>query len=149
MTTNSPQSQRAFGPALWLIAIALSAIALCMVAQLCGGLERGEALAQDFAASPLPVAANGSRTFAVAGQVSRDSYGLYVIDPEHSTICFYEWLAGEAKLRLRASRNFAFDRQLDEYNTFPSPRQIRDLVDEHRRLTDSAVVAPSSRPAQP
>ncbi|GAG26028.1 unnamed protein product, partial [marine sediment metagenome] len=34
-------------------------------------------------------------------------------------------------------RNFLYDLQLDEYNTEPSPNEIKDLVRQSRRLESS------------
>ncbi len=50
----------------------------------------------------------------VAGQLSRDLYGLYLIDHETDTICVYQYAPGERKLNLVAVRRYTFDVQLDE-----------------------------------
>ncbi len=72
----------------------------------------------------------------MAGQITRDTYGLYLVDRRSGTICLYEYLAGQKVLRLRAARTFTFDLQLDELNTAPSPADIARLVGRARRLKD-------------
>jgi len=72
----------------------------------------------------------------VAGEVAKDSFGVYLVDPANGTMCVYQYVPGTRKLRLMASRNFRYDCQLDEYNTEPAPREIQKLVQQHRRLTE-------------
>ena len=90
--------------------------------------------------------ARAGNVVAIAGQVTKDTYGLYLVDLDNSTIGMYQWLpegAKSGKLRLMASRSFAFDRQLDEYNTEPSVREIKGYVEEHRRIS---TTLPASQP---
>lgn len=72
--------------------------------------------------------------FVVSGQISRETYGVYLVDYENSTICVYQYFPKDRKLRLMAARTYAFDVQLDEYNTAPLPRKIKKMVQEHKRL---------------
>jgi hypothetical protein len=74
--------------------------------------------------------------FAVAGQITRDSYGLYLVDVPRGTICVYQYLGGQQGLRLVAARTFIYDRQLDSYNTYPLPKDVAKMVAEARRLKD-------------
>ena len=95
----------------------------------------------DHAVAPAP------SVMAVTGQITRDSYGIYLVDVSNQTICIYQYVAQQRMLRLLAARTFAFDSQLDEYNTEPSPRQIRELVRSHARLTDPESTAePADQP---
>jgi len=113
--------------AKWLAVGLLAVIAACLLVEL--GAATSPARAQTGSGS------DGKGLFVVAGQVTRDSYGLYLVDVANSTVCVYQYLPSTRKLRLMASRNFSFDRQLDDYNTEPSPRRIRELVQQHKRLT--------------
>ncbi len=73
--------------------------------------------------------------FVVAGQISRETYGLYLVDYKNSTICIYQYLPKTRKLRLMAARTYRFDVQLDEYNADnPLPREVKKLVQQQRRL---------------
>lgn len=74
--------------------------------------------------------------FVTGGRISGETYGLFLVDQDKRTISVYE-LAPKArknKLRLMASRTYAYDVRLDEYNTTPSPREVRRLVEQHKRL---------------
>ncbi len=90
---------------------------------------------------PVPAAAGtgtagGGKVFAIAGQITADTYGLYLVDLESGTICLYEYVARERRLWLRAARTFRADVQLDAYNTEPSPAEVSKMVREARRLKD-------------
>lgn len=78
-------------------------------------------------------------TFAVAGQISPSSYGLYLVDPQYSTIMVYEYDAGHRRLGLRAARTFLYDRQLEAYQTEPLPSEVADLVRQARRISDTTT----------
>ena len=111
----------------WLIVILLGLIAGCLLVEL--GATVGTASAQvTSGSSPMGIT-------AVAGQVTSDSYGIYLIDTENGTMAVYQWLPNVRKLRLMAARNYGFDLKLDEFNSDdPSPRDIRQLVEQHDRL---------------
>ena len=72
---------------------------------------------------------------AVAGKISEQTYGLYLIDRESGTMTVYQWLPATRKLELLAARNCIYDLQLDEYNTKPSPSEIKRLVRQGRSLS--------------
>lgn len=75
----------------------------------------------------------------VSGQVARDSYGLYLVDTDNKTICVYQWIPATRKMRLMASRTFVYDVRLDDYNCdSPTPREVKRLVDQQRRLGTTA-----------
>jgi hypothetical protein len=86
--------------------------------------------------------------FVAAGQITQDSYGLYLVDPRARRICVYQWLPTPRQLRLLAVRNVRYDLQLDEYNTAPLPREIRQLVDEGLSLEEASpeAAAPTETP---
>jgi hypothetical protein len=114
----------------WAILAALTAGA----AMLAGGLLRPEPQARAQPAGPIPAAGAPDRIVAVSGQLSRDSYGLYLLDLDNRTLCVYEYFSGNRKLRLVAARTFRFDLKLDSYNTEPTPKEISKLVAEARRI---------------
>ena len=78
----------------------------------------------------------GGGLLVVAGQVTSDSYGLYLVDTKNSTMCVYQWIPQTRKLRLMAARNYGFDLQLDDYNNEKetSPAEIKRLVEQQRRM---------------
>ncbi len=75
------------------------------------------------------------KVFCIAGQVTKDTYGLYLIDMENGTICVYQFL-GSGCLKLMAARTFIYDCQLDSYHTEPLPRDVAKLVARARRLKE-------------
>ncbi|MGB2821442.1 MAG: hypothetical protein WBF17_10700 [Phycisphaerae bacterium] len=113
------------GAAKWLIVVLLSVIATCLLIELGSGVSDARAEVSSGQAGDVVV---------VAGKVTADSYGLYLVDLRNGTISVYQYLASIRKLRLMAARNFTFDVQLDDYNTEPSPRDIQKLVQQHKRL---------------
>jgi len=116
------------GAARWLVVILLSVIATCLILEV--GLGTTAARAQ-------VSTAQAGHIVAVAGQVSDQSYGLYLIDLKNGTLSVYQYVSSKRLLRLMASRNFTFDVQLDEYNTEPAPREIRKLVQQNKRLGET------------
>ena len=116
----------------WLIVILLATIAGCLLVEIGAAVSTASAQVQ---AGRAPASGD---IFAVAGQVTSDSYGIYLIDANNATIAVYQWLPNVRKLRLMAARNVKFDLQLDEYNSDePSPREIKQLVEQHDRLGGS------------
>jgi len=110
----------------WLIVVLLSVIATCLLIEVGFGTSsaRGQISSAD-----------GGDIMIVGGQVTKDSYGLYLVDRKNRTICMYQWLPATRKLRLMAARTFSCDVQLDDYNADrPTPSEVKRLVEENRRL---------------
>lgn len=61
-------------------------------------------------------------------QLSLNTWGCYVMDPEHQTLCVYQYLPHE-ELKLLAARDIQYDRKLGLFNTSPSPSEIRAMVE--------------------
>jgi hypothetical protein len=119
----------------------LGVIAACLVAQVITGSQPAGAQV----ALPEPAGAQGS-VVAAPWQIGPDMYGLYLIDTQHRTICVYQYISGNTReLRLLAARTYSYDTQLDEYNTKPSPREIRSLVEQHKRL-ENVPTQPAAQP---
>jgi len=77
--------------------------------------------------------------FVVAGEISHETYGLYLVDYRNKTICVYQYDAGNRNLRLMAARTYKFDVKLDSYNTGePSPASVRELTGRQNRLGDTS-----------
>jgi hypothetical protein len=90
--------------------------------------------------------------FVVAGQISRETYGLYLVDYKNSTICVYQLTPRERKLRLVAARTYAYDVQLDAYNTpeAMSPAEVRRIINKQVRLqSKDARAKPASAMTKP
>ena len=116
----------------WIIVLLLFFIAVGLIQQLLFSSVSAAATAE----SPGETTADtshGKGVVAVAGQISRDMYGLYLIDLKNGTICVYG-MTGSGQLKLLAARTFIYDCQLDSYNTTPLPKEIAKLVARARRL---------------
>jgi len=137
---NGQPRPRPASAATWLIVILLSVIATCLV------LEAGISVSS-VQAQPASGGVETRGLIVVAGQVTPDSYGLYLVDPSNGTIAVYQYLPNIRKLRLVSARYFGYDVKLDEYNTEPSVREIRTDVEERQRLKDIPK-SPATRPQQ-
>ena len=128
--------RKSASPARWLVVGLLVVIAACLLV---------EAFSTEASAQRAPLAAGSAgdeQLLVVAGQVTRDSYGLYLVDQKNRTICVYQWMSTTRKFRLVASRTYAFDIKLDQYNTEPDPLEIKKLCEQARRLDPAAPTAP-------
>ena len=133
MSPVSAQTYRAgFPSSRWLVVGLLAVIAACLLVEV--GLTASSAARAPLAAG----AADGGSVTVVAGQVTRDSYGLYLVDQANRTICVYQWLPSTRKLRLLAARTYVYDLKLDQYNTEPDPLEIKKLSVQARRLDKAA-----------
>lgn len=132
--TQCTTSREAGATARWLLVGALAVVATGLLVAAADGQST-------------PDADTGSgqtdSVIAVAGKLTDDTYGLYLVDTEQKTIVLYQYLPSVRRLKLMAGRTYAFDSRLDEYNTEPSPREIRKRVMDAKRLTD---VEPPNQP---
>lgn len=140
-----------FHAAQWVIAVALAFIAGALWARDDSPNPR-LALAQN---APL---AGARGVYALAGQLDRDTYGLFMLDIEQGTMWCYqlESADGVQKLRLVAGRSWLYDRYLRDFNCLPpSYREVQDLVALQRKprtdrdaaqRDDTATPGGSSKP---
>jgi len=129
-TVLTRPSSRPVGAGKWLIVILLSVIATCLLIEVGRGVPaaRGE---------PSTASSAGGEVIAVSAQLTADSYGVYLLDTKRGTIAVYQFQPSKRTLRLMAVRGYGFDMQLDEYNTEPSPLEIKKLVQQQQRLGDT------------
>ncbi len=80
----------------------------------------------------------GKGLFAVAGQLTPGTYGLYLVDPAQGGLAVYEYVPAKRQLILRAARTCLYDLQLESYNTDPQPSEIADMVREARKISETA-----------
>ena len=116
-------------PMRWLLVFGLGIAALGLLVFL--GLGEG------FAQEQIPGAVDGAKVFVAAGQISRETYGLYLVDYENRTICVYQFSPRKGKsLKLMAVRSYKYDVKLDAYNTPDemSPAAVKKMVTEQERL---------------
>ncbi|HRX86313.1 MAG TPA: hypothetical protein P5572_14935 [Phycisphaerae bacterium] len=109
-----------------MIAISLALIALSLVLRLDDGAS-SRAYAQ-------PTLSGGARgVFAFTGQLTRDSYGLFMVDVDVGTVWCYRYMtSGDKVLKLVAVRDWRYDRYLPEYGTEPPIDVIKQQVEQYR-----------------
>jgi hypothetical protein len=83
------------------------------------------------------------------GQLSPNTWGCYVMDSQNQTLSVYQFSPGEHELKLAAGRDIQYDRRLKNYNTTPSPTEIRQLnerADEQLRAAPTTERSPEATP---
>ena len=111
------------------MAAAMVAIAVAVVID--GG---GRGVALDRAAFGQATTSGGSRgVFAFSGQLSKNTYGVYLVDVDAMTIWAYEYLAQKGCLRLAAARTWRYDRYLENHNVCDLPPEaVEQLIEAQR-----------------
>lgn len=116
-------------PVHWLIA-------LCLVFLSVRELTRtGNAPLVDVAFGQ-PITSGGARNvFAFSGQLTKNTFGVYVVDVDAMTIWTYEYLGQRNCLRLAAARSWRYDRYLENHNVCDLPPDaVEQLIEEQRQL---------------
>ena len=120
--TNPIASFRAGGSARWWLVVLLAGVAGALLVELGRARAVGGGLDQPFGP--------GRGLLVVPTALSRDSCGVYLVDPDQGKMCLYEYQSTHRQLRLVAVRNFTYDLRLDAYNTQPSPNEMRQLAEQ-------------------
>jgi hypothetical protein len=133
--------------ALYMNAALLLAILAVLLARGHGILD-SPAVAQQ--APDLPIAGGGG-IYVMPCQVHPEIWGCYLLDTQRQTLCVYEYRAGEKALVLSAARNFRYDLDLKNYNTFPAWYDIQKAVEDaakNQQLNESQLppVVPNNQP---
>ena len=114
------------------VATALYVNAALLAAILIALLSRSDAptlIAPAMGQAQQPAIAGGAGLFVVPAQFSTTTWGCYLMDVDQQTLCAYQYLPGEKKLRLVAARDFSNDRKLKQYNSdSPSSAEVKDLI---------------------
>ena len=132
--------------------IALYAVAALLLANLVA------VLAKDNTPTLLPVAfaqqqqgqnrqapiAGGAGLFVMPAQLSGNTWGCYLMDVDRGTLCVYQFLPGARQLQFVASRNFAQDTRLSNFNTSPTPTEIQELVNKQDQAIRTGAAAPGA-----
>ena len=109
-----------------MIAVFLGIIAACLLLRLDEPMA-SRALGQ-------PVSQAGARgVFAFTGQLTKNTFGVFMVDVDAGTIWCYEWDGGRGCLRLIAARSWRYDRYLEEFNACDlPPREVERMVEMER-----------------
>ena len=134
-----PVRREAPHPVFWVIAAAMVVIATTLVVRSVGVPASSPAFGQ-------PVTGAGARgIFAFSGQLSKGTYGVYMVDLDAMTVWVYEYLPQKGCMRLAASRTWRYDRYLENHNICDLPPHIvEQMVEEQRqyRLQSSEAQMP-------
>jgi hypothetical protein len=115
----------------WPLLLALYGNAMLLLLVLAALLtRRSDAGAAYAAPAPgMPAIAGGEGIYLMPGQFSQNVWGCYVMDTQRKSLLAYEYVGGTRSLRLVAARGYEPDLDLHNYNTFPSPAEIKQLND--------------------
>jgi len=127
--------------ATWIIAVALSVIATCLLLRPDPSFM-GSAFGQTSVAG-----SHGIHAFT--GQLDRDKYGLFMMDVDNGTVWVYEYYPMKHRLKLACARSFAYDRYLADFNNdeLTSPEKIKDLLERQQSRRGLGISTPSPVPA--
>jgi hypothetical protein len=132
--------------ALYINAAILLAILLTLLGRPRTGVE--SALAQ--AVPDQTPITGGNGIFVMPCQLHPEVWGCYLLDTQRQTLAVYEYRAGEKALVLSAARNFRFDLDLKNYNTFPAWYDIQKAVqDAAQNQRENESQLPSMIPPAP
>ena len=131
------------------------AILLAILVTLVGRVRTGEGTAVAQAVSDQSPITGGNGIFVMPCQLHPEVWGCYLLDTQRQTLAVYEYRAGEKALVLSAARNFRFDLDLKNYNTFPAWYDIQKAVEDaakNQRANESQlppVIPPPPRENNP
>jgi hypothetical protein len=122
----------------WVIAVALVVIATTLVTR-----SDSRVVAPAFGQATSSAGLRG--VFAFSGQLSKNSYGVFLVDVDAMTLWTYEYLPQKGCLRLAAARTWRYDRYLEDYNGCDLPPDVVEqmIADQRKyRLQSSEGQAP-------
>jgi hypothetical protein len=81
--------------------------------------------------SPQPIA-GGANLYLMPAQFSQTTWGCYVLDIDTQALCAYRYRPTNdgTDLQLVAVRKIAYDRKLTNFNTTPTPAEVKQLVEQ-------------------
>lgn len=119
-----PRRSNAIAYALY----ANAAVLLAILAVL-SGRDHNIGTASAYAAPPMPAPiAGGGGIYVMPCQFHPNVWGCYLLDTNRQTISAYEYRSGDRALVLTAARDFQYDLQLRNYNTYPAWFDVQKLL---------------------
>lgn len=118
-------------PVFWVIAAALGVLAVVEV----GRWAAQPSWRLDNAAFAQPALSGGARgVFAFTGQLTKSTFGVFVVDVDAMTIWTYEYLPQKECLRLAAARTWRYDRYLESHNVCDlTPQAVEKMIEDQRQ----------------
>ena len=124
---------------LWVVAGLLAVIATILIMRWDDRSLGSAAYAQDASR------AGGRGIYAFTGQLSKTTFGLFMMDVDSSTLWCYEYVPQRRRLELVAARSWHYDRYLEEYNVnSPTPAEVAQLVERQRSNRASGALPADS-----
>lgn len=114
-------------PVYWVIAGCLLVIATCLVVR-----RGGDPLSQ-VALGQLPTTGGARGVFAFSGQLTKSTFGVYIVDTDNMTMWVYEYLQQKGCLRLAGARSWQYDRYLENHNVCDLPPDVVEKMIEEQR----------------
>jgi hypothetical protein len=117
-----------------IVTVGIYAVAILLLVNvlvMLGG--RGSHLLPAAWAQRQPPIAGGAGVFVMPAQIAQNMWGCYLLDVDSGTLCVYQYFPGAKQLQLLAARDYKWDRRLPEFNTSPSPQEIKELVEKMRK----------------
>ena len=71
--------------------------------------------------------------FAFSGQLTKNTYGVYLVDVDAMTLWMYEYQPQERCMRLAAARTWRYDRYLENLNICDLPPEVVERMVEEQR----------------
>jgi hypothetical protein len=112
----------------WLIGVSLAVIAVCLVLR----TDVGQSLPATPAFGQSVGSAGAHGVFAFTGQLTKDSYGVFMVDIDTGVIWCYRYVSGKNVLQLVAARDWRFDRYLEDFSTEPPTSFVQEQVEAQR-----------------
>jgi hypothetical protein len=112
------------------LALCANAVVLLLILFVLLGRDNRITLASPVFGDSQPTVSGGGGLFVMPGQIGANSWGCYLMDTDHQTLSVYQYSSSEPLLKLVAARSFRYDRLLGDYNTKPSPSEIRELSEQ-------------------
>jgi hypothetical protein len=144
MSDSMPKSgsNKAVVTALWANAAMLLALIVVVAGRSSGPALVAPAMGQ----SPTNIG-GGAGIYIMPAQFTATKWGCYLVDVDRQNLVAYEYDLGDSQLTLKAARSFKYDLLLPNYDTFPSPDDIRKLVEGQQ--AGSKEAAPDQSPPAP
>jgi hypothetical protein len=129
-----------YSKALWLVGIGLLANAGVML------FSRGQApditfdraaLAQATPAAQPGQLLGARGIYMMPAQLGPNTFGLYLMDVDSSTLCVYRAIPETSHFRLMAARSFKYDRFLEDFNNETlRPKEVQKIVEAQQQRLD-------------
>lgn len=119
-------------PIWWLIAGSLVVITVTEVSRTGGGpLSQMGRLGNTVFGQTTAGGARG--VFAFSGQLTKSTYGVFVVDVDTMNIWAYEYLPQKSCLRLASARTWRYDRYLENHNVCDLPPEaVEEMIERQR-----------------